>query len=285
MVSYGIKENNALCQTDNPTRKTISHNLNTNPAVLQQKMQLVIVFFAFLQITSALVIKVRPARVRGQVRMRRPPLGPFPMRFVPLAGAGFRRPRPTIRPRTHIHVPFNGRQFEHTHANGDVAHGHNFGFPAGIYPEHGVGWDIPEFFRDSNTWAIFDKVNPDSVFVQDDEGPVYQPDNIPNNIPDVMTSNDGAMFPDSIVPSDVEVPMITSEFLPTSNKRGEPAITRPLTPIVKENTNDSIVPKTNGTDNSTNVNKGWNNPGSPPSTDKTVIIVEKTTREPSCHKT
>lgn len=134
MGSQGIKENNVLCQTNNPTRKTISHNLNTNPAVLQQKMQLVIVFFAFLQITSALVIKVRPARVRGQVRMRRPPLGPFPMRFVPFAGV--RRPRPTIRPRTHIHVPFSGRQFEHTHANGDVAHGHNFGFPAGIYPEH-----------------------------------------------------------------------------------------------------------------------------------------------------
>lgn len=247
-------------------------------------MQLVIAFLAFLQITSALVIKVRPARVRGQVRMRRPPLGPLPVRFVPLS-AGIRRLRPTIRPRTHIHIPFNGRQFEHSHANGDVAHGHNFGFPAGIYPERGVGWDIPDFFRDSNTWAIFDKVNPDSIFVQDDDVPVYQPDNIPNNVPVVMRSNDGAMFPDSIVPSDVEVPLITSEFLPTSNKRGEPAITRPLTPIATGNTNDSMVPKTNGTSNSTDVNKGRDNPGSPSTTDKTIIIVEKSIRDPSCHKT
>lgn len=233
-------------------------------------MQLVIAFLAFLQIASALVIKVRPARVRGQVRMRRPPLGPLPVRFVPL-GAGIRRLRPTIRPRTHIHIPF--------------AHGHNFGFPAGIYPERGVGWDIPDFFRDSNTWAIFDKVNPDSIFVQDDDVPVYQPENIPNNVPVVMRSNDGAMFPDSIVPSDVEVPLITSEFLPTSNKRGEPAITRPLTPIATGNTNDSMVPKTNGTSNSTDVNKGRDNPGSPSTTDKTIIIVEKSIRDPSCHKT
>lgn len=248
-------------------------------------MQVLIVFLAYLQITSALVIKVRPTRVKGQVRMRRPPLVPIPVRFVPFVGAGSRRPRPTIRRRTHIHVPINGRQFEHSHANGDVAHGHDFGFPAGIYPERGVGWDIPDYFRDSNTWAIFDKVNPDSVFVQDDE--VYQPDNILNNVPDVMTANDGAMFPDSIVPSNVEVPIITPEFLPTSNKRREPAITRPLTPIVTGNINNPVVPKTNNTDNnnSTNVNKGQGSPGSPSTTDKTIIIVEKTTREPSCHKT
>ena len=277
-----------ILHSNQPARQsTPSKTYSTLRSFLQHKMQIfVTVFLAVLQMTSALVIPMRPIRMRAGVRMQRPPVL-RPIRFVPIVGRVLRRPRPTMSHTSHIHVPLNGRQFEHSHAFSDIAHGHDFGFPSGIYPEHGFGWDIPDQFRDSNTWAVFDKVNPDSVLVQNDESSPFPSD----DTPDVM--NDGSMFPDSVIPSDVEVPSITSEFLPTSDKRGEPDVTRPLIPVTTGN-RGSLIPGNTFNNTVYNVTDGNKvapeNPGSvpiksPATTARTIIIVEKTIKEPSCHKT
>ncbi|XP_062603522.1 uncharacterized protein LOC134265300 [Saccostrea cucullata] len=252
-------------------------------------MQFLIPFLLFLQIVSAMILPIgRPVRVRGDITMR-PRFRRFPIRYIPLVGRIFRSRR--FRPNTHIHVPFNGRQFEHSHVSSDVGHSHNTGFPSGIYPENGVGWNVPDEWRDANTWSMFDKVNPDSVLVLNDKLPDNTPDSVSPGVP---------LFPDNIVPSNVEVPMVTSEFLPTSDKREEPVVTRPLTPIATDKTDVSSVPEVNGGNiDSTGTIRNQENLGNNTSTigsdtnlvpDSNTITVtngqESTkTSEPSCHKT
>lgn len=253
-------------------------------------------FIVLLQIANTATVHIgHPVRLRNYVTMRRPR---FPMRFFPLIGRFFRnrRVRPTSRPPTHFHVPLNGRQFEHFHAFGDVGHTHDTTFPSVVNSENGAGWDIPVQWRDTNTWSLFDKVNPDSVLVWNND----LPDNKPDAIPDSSLPN-RPLFPDSVLPSDVEVPVITSEFLSTSNKRKEPAVTRPLPPVSTEN-DGVLLPGiiVNVTDsNSTDLNRTQKNTGNDTNTSginsnfvpvsmttpETPKAVNKKTKEPSCHKT
>ncbi|XP_061169055.1 uncharacterized protein LOC133178339 [Saccostrea echinata] len=249
-------------------------------------MQFLILFLFFLQIASGVIFPIRrPVRVRGDITMRRPRFLRFPMRFIPLVGRVFRSRR--LMPNSHIHIPLNGRQFEHSHGFSDVGHSHDTGFPSGVYPENGVGWNVPDEWRDANTWSMFDKVNPDSVLVRNNDLPISTPDFAGPSVP---------LFPDNIIPSDVEVPMVTSEFLPTSDKREEPVVTRPLTPITdkidgsslpgifvnRDNINSTDTNRTQGNiENNTNTDlvQGSN------TTTETKGHESTKTNEPSCHKT